>query len=114
MWNLKNNANEFICKTETDSQMENKRMVTKGEREGGGINQEYGMNRYTLLHIKQVNNKDLVHSTENCIQRLVITYKQGIGKIRNVQLNHFAIHPKLTQYCKINYTSIKNRMWGFV
>ena len=38
MWNLKNNANEFICKTETDSQTENKRMVTKGERVGGGIN----------------------------------------------------------------------------
>ena len=38
MWNLKNNANEFICKTETDSQTENKRMVTKGEIVGGGIN----------------------------------------------------------------------------
>ena len=38
MWNLKNNANEFICKTETDSQIENKLMVTKGGRVGGGIN----------------------------------------------------------------------------
>ena len=32
MWNLKNNTNEFIYKTETDSQTESKHMVTKGER----------------------------------------------------------------------------------
>ena len=32
--------------------IENKLMVTKGEREGGGINQEYGINRYKLLYIK--------------------------------------------------------------
>ena len=31
MWNLKNSANELIYKTETDSQTENKLMVTKGE-----------------------------------------------------------------------------------
>ena len=37
MWNLKNNTNELIYKTETDSQTENKVMVTKRER-GGGIN----------------------------------------------------------------------------
>ena len=30
MWNLKNNTNELIYKTETDSQTENKRMDTKG------------------------------------------------------------------------------------
>ena len=35
MWNLKNNTNEFIYKTETDSDIENKLMVTKGERAGG-------------------------------------------------------------------------------
>ena len=35
MWNLKNNTNECICKTETDSDIENKLVVTKGEREGG-------------------------------------------------------------------------------
>ena len=31
-WNLKNNTNESIYKTETDSEIEHKRMVTKGER----------------------------------------------------------------------------------
>ena len=39
MWNLKNNMNEFIYKTETLSDIENKLMVTKGERGlEGGIN----------------------------------------------------------------------------
>ena len=31
------------------------------------------MNRYTLLHIKQIKNKDLLYSTGNYIQHLVIT-----------------------------------------
>ena len=32
-------------------------MVTKGERVRGGINQEYGINRYKLLNIKQISNR---------------------------------------------------------
>ena len=41
---------------DTDTDTENKRMVTKRESEGGrGINWESGINRYTLLHIKQIN-----------------------------------------------------------
>lgn len=35
MWNLKNNMNKYICKTETDSDIERKPVVTKGEREEG-------------------------------------------------------------------------------
>ena len=40
MWNLKNETNELIYwyKTEVDPNIENKLMVTKGERGGGGIN----------------------------------------------------------------------------
>ena len=34
MWNLKNDTNEIIYKTEMDSQTENKPMVTKGRRRG--------------------------------------------------------------------------------
>ena len=40
----------------------------------GGINQGYEINRYTSLYIKQINNKDLLYSTENYIQHLVIAY----------------------------------------
>ena len=35
MWNLKNNTNKYIYKTETDSDIENKFMVTKVGREMG-------------------------------------------------------------------------------
>ena len=46
-------------------------MVTKGESEG---RDKMGINRYTLLYIKQINNKDLLNSPENYIQYLTITY----------------------------------------
>ena len=51
MWTLKNNTNSTIQKIETDSQTEkkNKLLVTKGENQGGGINQEHGVNRYKVL-----------------------------------------------------------------
>ena len=34
-WNLKHNTSEFIYKTETDSDTENRLMVTAGESGGG-------------------------------------------------------------------------------
>ena len=34
---------------------------------GGGINEEFAINRYTLLHIKQIN-KDQLYSTGNSAQ----------------------------------------------
>ena len=54
--------------------IENKRIVTK--RDGDGeIGQEFGINMYTLLYIKQKSNKDLLCSTRNYIQYLIIAYK---------------------------------------
>ena len=41
----------------------------------GGINYEFGVNIYTLLCIKQINNKDLPYSTGSYSQYFVITYK---------------------------------------
>ena len=38
MWNLKYSTNGLIYKTERDPQTENKLTVTKGEKEGEGIN----------------------------------------------------------------------------
>ena len=54
MWNLKkNDTNELIYKTEIDSpDIENKLMVTKGERRWRGISSEFGISRHTLLYIK--------------------------------------------------------------
>ena len=46
----------------------------KGKGGGEGINYEVGMNTYTLLYVKQKNNKDL-RTAQDYIQYLVITYK---------------------------------------
>ena len=46
----------------------------RGKGGKGGINQECGINRYALPYIKQISNKDLLYSTGNNIQFLVITY----------------------------------------
>ena len=43
-------------------------MVIKGG--GGGINWEFLINRY------KINNKDILHSTRNYTQHLVITYNR--------------------------------------
>ena len=53
----------------------------RGKGEERGINQEFGINRYTLQYIKQKNNKDLLYSTvDHCIalyiQYTVITYNR--------------------------------------
>ena len=40
----------------------------------GGINQEFGINIYTLLYIKQIINRDLLYSTGKSTQYFVITY----------------------------------------
>ena len=44
------------------------------KRGKGGINQEFGINRYKLLHIKYVNNKVLLYSTGNYIQYPIINH----------------------------------------
>ena len=51
--------------------IEDKLAVPKGERVGG-INWEFGINGYTLLNIRQINNNR--YSKGNYIQYLVITY----------------------------------------
>ena len=49
--------------------------VTKGETEKG-INQKFGINRYILLYIKQIFNKDLLYSTGNSVQYFIIISKE--------------------------------------
>ena len=41
--------------------------LSKWKWVGGGINQEFGINRHTLLYIKYTNDKDLLYRTENYI-----------------------------------------------
>ena len=60
--------------------MENKLWLPKGIAGCGAggwwIDQQFGINIYTLLYIKQITNKDLLYSTGNYIQYLVITYNR--------------------------------------
>ena len=59
------------------------------------INQKLGINIYTLLCIKQVNNKDLLYSTGNYIQYLLITYKE-----KNLKRIYICIYNYITSLYK--------------
>ena len=83
-------------------------------RKGGWVNQEFGINIYTLINIKQITNKDLLYIMENYIQYFVITYKEKQSEKTHrhththtythtyitVSLNHYAVQLKLTQHCE--------------
>ena len=72
MWNLNYDTNELSYKTEIDSQTQKTNLeLPKGKGGGGGINQEFGISRYTPLYIKQINN-----NTGNYIQYPVINHNE--------------------------------------
>ena len=51
MWSVKNDMNELIYKTETDSQTQETNVwLPKGKGSRGGINQEVGINIYTTIY----------------------------------------------------------------
>ena len=80
-------------------------MVTTVER-GAGINWETTFSRYTLLYIKQINNKVLLYSTGKYIQNPVIQFmwKQKIPRIDKVVLRKNGAgginFPDFRLYCK--------------
>ena len=51
-----------------------------GEGWGEGIVREFGTDMYTLLYLKWITNKDLLYSTGNYTQYLVITYSEKESK----------------------------------
>ena len=69
----------LLYKTETDSDIENRLVVTKGR---GGYDWEFGISRCKLLRIEWINNKDLPYSTENYIQYPVINHNGKENKKR--------------------------------
>ena len=75
MQNLKkNDTNELTYKKK---QLHRLRKQTYGYQRGkvvrGRIDWEFGTNKYTPLHLKQIINKDFLHSTRNSAQYSVIT-----------------------------------------
>ena len=70
----KNGTDEPVCRAEIrDTEVENKRMDTKGgKRQGGGwgggvLNWAIGIDMYTLMCIKLKTNKDLLYKKVNKI-----------------------------------------------
>ena len=74
MWNLKYDTNEPVYETETDSDIENRLVVTKGEGGRGRKDWECGISRCKLLHTEWISNKVLLYCTGNCIQYPVINH----------------------------------------
>ena len=54
-------------------------MVTRRDGCGEGIVRKFGMDTYTLLYLKWITNKDLLHSTGNSVQCYVATWMGGIS-----------------------------------
>ena len=50
IWTLKYDTNRLIYKTETDSDIENRPVVAKGEGGGGRVDWEFGISRSKLLY----------------------------------------------------------------
>ena len=64
--------------------------------------------------IYKINNRDLLQSTGNYIQHLVVNYdekeqKKDIDKYVNIKPINFAVHLKLTQYCKSTILQLKKK-----
>ena len=74
------------------------RKQTYGYQKGkavGEINEEFGVDTYTLLYIKQITNKDLLYSTGNSTQYFVIAYK---GKESEKEYTYRYITEYKTEY----------------
>ena len=61
MWNLKNDANELIYKTEIESQMQKRNLWSPGGKGGVEGQMEFGIDMYTLMCIKLMTNKNLLY-----------------------------------------------------
>ena len=73
MWNLKYDK-MTIYKTEIDSQTQKTHWGY--QRGKGRINWKCVVNGYTLPYTKYIKNKDLLYSTGNYAQYIVITYME--------------------------------------
>ena len=82
--------------------IKNKLMVTKGEMRGRDESEGWSEHTHTIA-FKTDNQQGILYSTVNSIWDSVIPYKEKNPKewiYVYVELNHSAVHLKLTQYCK--------------
>ena len=65
MWTLKYDTDEVIYETETDADIEEGRVVAKGEGSWGKGDWEFGISKCKLLYTGWISNKVLLCSTGN-------------------------------------------------
>ena len=65
MCNLKYDTNELINEIETDSW--SRLAIPKGEGRKGGVDWEFGISKFKILHVEWINNKVLFITTGNYI-----------------------------------------------
>ena len=75
-------------------------MVPKGK--WGGSNEMFGINRYKLLYIRQIDNKGVLCGPGNQAQHLRMTYnaEESVEEYMYMDNHHFDVPLKLTQHCK--------------
>ena len=70
---------------------------------GEGIVREFGMDRYTPLHLKWITNKVLLYSARNSAQCYVAAWMRGMFGEEWIHvcvwLHPFAVHLRLSQHC---------------
>ena len=77
MWNLKIQYKwTFLQNRNWLRDPENRTVVSKGEREGRGMDWEFGVGKCKLLHLEWIN-KVLQYRTGNYIQNYVINHKKS-------------------------------------
>ena len=101
MWNLKRRIQVNFLNRKRLIDLEIKGLPEG--RMGEGTVSEFGMDRYTLLCLKWIANKDLLYNTRNSAQCYVAAWMGGeFGEEwihAYVWLSPFTVHLKLSQHC---------------
>ena len=98
MWNLKRKDTNELTKQKETHRL---RKQTYGCR-GKGTVREFGKVMYRLLYVKQITNKDLLHSTRFAQCFVSAWFGPGFGGEQmhvHMWLSPFAAHLKLPQHC---------------
>ena len=98
MWNLKYGKMNLSMKQKETHGHREQICGRKGEEGGRGMDWEFGVSRCKVLHLKRINNKDLLRRTGNYIHSPGINHDGKEHK--NEYIYHFAVWQKLAQHYK--------------
>ena len=115
MWNLKYGINEPIYRTETDSQTWRTDLgVAIGNKGGSGMDWEFGVSSWKLLHLEWISNEVLLYNTQSYIQSFRIDhdgreYEKKEWIYIYIWLGHFAVQKKLAHCCSSTIFQLKKK-----